>query len=682
MRRLIGIVGTVWLFFNHILAQGLQAYPAKLKCVSVINSSGDITITWAPPSDPMNQFFAYEIFQSNSYSGPYFLIQTINSLSTNSYTHIGAGGNTQSRYYFIRTRWGPGGLTSSAFSDTLRSIFLSLTGIGSGVAKLNYNDIHIPHLSSSYPTFDIYRNTSGLLPFNFLHQTSQTKYNDTVNRLCNGINYYYYIELKDSSGCSSISNIANGSFVDNIPPLVSTLDSASVLSNGQTVLGWTPSPSNDCAGYIIYEVINGVNIPIDTVWGNLNTSYTYTNTNANSGSIKFVIAAIDSCDNVSILSSSQETMFLQPIYNPCDHSTNIQWNAINLIGGTDKYYLYVSENGSVFNLIDSTYSPHYQYNSLNYNSNYCLYIRAKSKTGITVSSNVYCFTAYGPPVPAFVYTRYASVKDTHAVNLSFYIDTSVSIIGIELQRSIDNIHYQSIGVIPTTTNNSTYFYTDNDPVLNTSLYAYYYKAFIIDSCNNRRTTSNNTTKTILLNVNKDRTNLFTAQLNWSDYQGWPTGVSDYYVYRIINGNIENTPRAILPSSIRTYSDDYSDLYEHNGKIAYVIIASENSGNPYGYKETSASNAGYIFDEGNVFIPNAFAPNGINKVWKPVFQFPNTEDYHLWIYNRWGQVIFETTSINEGWNGDNQPQDVYVYFIRYKNSKGEYLELKGSITLLR
>ncbi len=680
MKQFIFIISIFLLFLDKALAQ-LQASPAELKCVSVNDVSGDITISWVPPPDPLNQFFSYEIFQSNSYTGPYLLINTITNIAVNSYTHVGAGGNTQSRYYFIRTRWGPGGVTASALSDTIQSIFLTLTGIGGGVAKLNYNNIAIPPVPTSYPMFDVYRNTSATMPFNLIDQTSQIKYNDTVSRLCNGINYYYYIELKDSSGCSSISNIANGSFVDNTPPAPPTLDSASVLSNGQVILGWTTSASNDCMGYIIYEVINNINVPIDTVWGCQNSSYTYTNTNANNNSLEFVVATIDSCNNVSVLSSSQETMFLQHAYNTCEHSINLQWNKPTIQGGVDKYYIYLSTNGGSYVLIDSTIFTQYSYNQLNYNNNYCIYIRTKSKTGITVSSNIYCFTAYGPSVPSFIYTRYASIKDTNAVDLAFYIDTSITSTAIELERSIDNINYQTITVIPTTTNNSSYFYTDTKNI-NTLINSYYYRAYILDSCNNRRNVMSNISKTMLLKVNKDKKNVFTANLNWSDYQGWSTGVSDYYVYRIIDGVIENTPRAILPPTIKTYSDDYSDLYYTYGKIGYIIIASENIGNPYGFSEAAYSNIGYIFDEGNVFTPNAFAPNGINKIWKPVFQFPNNEDYHLWIYNKWGQVVFETTDINEGWTGDSYPQDVYVYFIRYKNSKGEYLELKGSINLLR
>lgn len=679
MKKLL-FISISFLYSLCFYSQGLQAYPAKLKCVSVINSAGDIVLSWVPPTDPLNQFYSYEIFQSNSALGPFLLISTINNITVNTYTHLSAGGNTQSRYYFIRTRWGPGGTTASAISDTIRSIFLSLTGIGGGVAKLNYNDIHIPHLISSYPDFDIYKNTIGIAPFNLLVSTPQVKYNDTVARLCNGNNYFYYIELKDSSGCSSLSNIANGSFLDNLPPIVPTLDSASVLPNGQTVLGWNPSPSSDVAGYIIYQVINGINVPIDTIWGFNNTSYTFTNTSAGNNSIQFIISAIDSCNNVSILSGNQNTLFVKYNYNVCAHSVNVQWNNINLPGGNIKYSIYLSENGGTYTLIDSTLSLSYNYSQLNYNSNYCVFIRAKSKSGITASSNLICFNAYGSPVPSFTYIRYVTVKDTSQIDLAFYVDSSKTSTGIELLNSTDNINFQSITIIPTSTNTTSYFYSDPSS-LNTTKNSYYYKAYILDSCGNRRNLSN-TSKTILLSVKKDRNQAFLATLEWTDYQGWPTGVTDYYIYRIVDNVMEPNPRTIVPSNIRTYTDDYSDLYNYKGKIGYLIIAAENNGNPYGFIESSSSNIAYVLDDGDVFIPDAFAPNGVNYLWKPVFLFPNPEDYHLWIYDRWGQNIFTTSDINTGWDGGNFPQDVYVYFIRYKNSRGEYKEFKGNITLLR
>ncbi|HLC82690.1 MAG TPA: gliding motility-associated C-terminal domain-containing protein, partial [Bacteroidia bacterium] len=57
-----------------------------------------------------------------------------------------------------------------------------------------------------------------------------------------------------------------------------------------------------------------------------------------------------------------------------------------------------------------------------------------------------------------------------------------------------------------------------------------------------------------------------------------------------------------------------------------------------------------------------------------------------VFNRWGLNVFTTTDLNQGWDGTNhgvkQELGVYVYLVRFKTSKGEYLEFKGSVTLLR
>ena len=48
-----------------------QVGTPDLRCLRVINASGDLQITWLPPSDPQNQFFGYEIFVGNAKSGIY-----------------------------------------------------------------------------------------------------------------------------------------------------------------------------------------------------------------------------------------------------------------------------------------------------------------------------------------------------------------------------------------------------------------------------------------------------------------------------------------------------------------------------------------------------------------------------------------------------------------------------------
>lgn len=88
-----------------------------------------------------------------------------------------------------------------------------------------------------------------------------------------------------------------------------------------------------------------------------------------------------------------------------------------------------------------------------------------------------------------------------------------------------------------------------------------------------------------------------------------------------------------------------------------------------------------------FVPNAFSPNqdGLNDIFN-VDIFCNPVNYKLCIYNRFGQRIFTSTHPGTGWDGSFQstPADVGVYFysLSYSNAKGDLLEQKGEVTLLR
>ncbi len=85
----------------------------------------------------------------------------------------------------------------------------------------------------------------------------------------------------------------------------------------------------------------------------------------------------------------------------------------------------------------------------------------------------------------------------------------------------------------------------------------------------------------------------------------------------------------------------------------------------------------------VFIPNSFTPNGDghNDIYT-VSIFRPCDIYHLTIYNRWGQKVFETSdATNVHWdgryNGEQLANDVYVYIIENNDNRKE-----GTITILR
>ncbi len=86
------------------------------------------------------------------------------------------------------------------------------------------------------------------------------------------------------------------------------------------------------------------------------------------------------------------------------------------------------------------------------------------------------------------------------------------------------------------------------------------------------------------------------------------------------------------------------------------------------------------------IPNIFSPNndGVNDVFR-IFSGGGLTDYSCKVYNRWGQVVFETTNIDESWdgtyNGDPAPTEVYIYSIEFRVGT-ELFEENGEVTLIR
>ena len=74
---------------------------------------------------------------------------------------------------------------------------------------------------------------------------------------------------------------------------------------------------------------------------------------------------------------------------------------------------------------------------------------------------------------------------------------------------------------------------------------------------------------------------------------------------------------------------------------------------------------------SIFVPQAFTPNGDNK--NEVFKVvgANAKDFELLVFNRWGEQIFSSTDINQGWDGtcrgDKVQIDVYVWKLTYSEN---------------
>lgn len=96
----------------------------------------------------------------------------------------------------------------------------------------------------------------------------------------------------------------------------------------------------------------------------------------------------------------------------------------------------------------------------------------------------------------------------------------------------------------------------------------------------------------------------------------------------------------------------------------------------------------VIVRGNIYVPNAFSPDGdgLNEIFKA--KGVDIVEFRMEIYNRWGEMVFESDDINTGWNGSSPnsdyyaPPGVYPYRIVAREHGGEVYEIQGHVTLIR
>jgi gliding motility-associated-like protein len=88
----------------------------------------------------------------------------------------------------------------------------------------------------------------------------------------------------------------------------------------------------------------------------------------------------------------------------------------------------------------------------------------------------------------------------------------------------------------------------------------------------------------------------------------------------------------------------------------------------------------------VFIPNTFTPNGDGLNDKFFIRGNGVQKIELSIYNRWGELVYESDDIKAGWDGvyKGKPADpgVFAYYVKIYCIAGEELIRKGNVTLIR
>jgi gliding motility-associated-like protein len=284
------------------------------------------------------------------------------------------------------------------------------------------------------------------------------------------------------------------------------------------------------------------------------------------------------------------------------------------------------------------------------------------------------------PVRDF-FIKNVSVSSAGEVEVTWGWNASAEVKEVDVLRSNQNSGYNSVfSESPTLPLLSEKTYNDNtaDP----SAGKVFYKIQTVDNCDSVAFSTYGATVHLTGEAQPGNINLLT----WTDLDIENAVSTSFDLYRIFNG--AETLIATLPGPSSSHSDPFDPGSQGGTGACYYVIATGDLTTPTGETVTirSRSNTVCLEQPLQVFVPNAFAPEGFNQEFMPVISPPDIARYEMRIFNRYGQELFQSNSPTSGWNGkkgtQKMPQGVYVYQILVTQPSGKVTEKRGSVLLLR
>lgn len=571
------------------------------------------------------------------------------------------------------------------------AVNLTVDAYQSRIAILNWSDPGLPG-NFVVQRFDV---ASGWLDIKKLPSTILS-HNDTISYpYCNLVNFTYKILFESSSGSDDASSPGvDITLSDKTPPAdVKNLNVDICFLNDlySPKLSWDFNTSDSILRYEIqrYEV-NGWHA-IESVDADSNYFYDKSASPACAGSFKYMVLVYDMCSNPSgekvFDDLAVQTIKLDVAFpDQCDKSVKLQWNpSIHMAGGLKGYKIF-RKNGSTTVELPETQNTSCTDNSDFINGQTYFY-SVKAISNDVIHSSTSCeetMVFSGVIVPDTVYITQVSVEDDSYIRLGYHLYPPDAVKKLILERSEDGgITFHAIDSLPLVLNGTVaadHFFVDSTADVHQQSYSYRLVAF--DDCG--FPTQSNTSRSIFLDCASSQTENI---LEWNKYEFWQQGVKGYDVYRVLNREASS---ALNIGNADPATVSYSDLltnYDNSKEACYWVAGTENPGN-FLNNPISVSNTCCIIRDPVLFMPNAFRPEGLNKLFRPVPDplYIDSQSFKMIIYNKWGQQLFETTNIGIGWdgtiNGQASPAGLYSYILTFKSAMGEEFTKRGTVMLLR
>lgn len=522
----------------------------------------------------------------------------------------------------------------------------------------------------------------------YIKKDSVANVNATSLKLSLSTGSFQFIYIVNEQSCNNPSPpaILTSDTLDNLVPKPPVAIRTVTVDGGRPKVRWETAPSPEVEAYVIYSSEDNFSNAIDTVFGRANDTYIDNTADPSKKSYSYKIRTLEFCESASGLlgniTGANNTILLNQIADdPCQRAITLSWSRYYnaSVGG---FFVEIKKQGEtsftpVAQLIAN--DTLYQLKDLVPDVPFEVRIRA-TLTGDSSLSNVLVVTARGV-LPVDKHFIYQLNQVGAAIELLYEPDPNTQTPLIAGERSSDGINWGELtsGVSITGPPPGT-AYTLKDFGVNTGRFAYWYRIRATDSCGNDYYTA--PAKSILL---KGENAGFSNDLNFTGFLIDSAVMNNFELLRI-----EGTDTIV--AAVTTQAGELRDNNVFsNAKFApvcYVIRANYSftrpdrpSGNFVSY-----SNSVCLEPRPKASVPNAFVPDGYNKIFRPILSFALSEGYLLEVYNRWSQKVFSSSDPLVGWNGiyDGKPapNDSYIYDLTFKGVDGKEYKRNGYVLLMR
>jgi gliding motility-associated-like protein len=545
----------------------------------------------------------------------------------------------------------------------LRYICLSQSD---SIATINWNQV--TDGCASFKSYDIYGREDNFSLFQFMKSVPNIATTSTTLKLPNLKTWQFYIVVH--SACNGVDSFHSDTLsIDIQEPAPWSLDSVSVDFNTQKVMaGWSAHSDSDVLGYYVYYVTS----TNDRISDNNDLFFLGSNEDPTTGPISYSIAAYDTCLNTSPISPFHRTMYLTHSFDTCTGVTSLNWTRYIGWNTIQEYRIYASTNSSLYSIVGTVDGNTTSFNApgITPGDTVCYFIRAVNgdNNAITSSSNINC--QYYKPLtkPSKLYISNVSVVNHSNIEIRCIHDSSIETIEL-FKRTLGGAWSSFYSYSPTVEDTTLL-----DLTLDVNTERAEYRMVSYDVCNRPTDTSNISTN-ILLEWQVD-------DLSWNYYYSFMAGSTDYDILSNFPGSTWNIELLTLDSF---YLQPTQTDIDGNAKCFCIRII-ESAVNAFSIQDTSYSNQVCAVADISIYFPTAFVPNGVNAIYKPVGVNISPENYLLQIINRWGEIVFESTDPNVGWDGTYNSEfcqmGVYAYRYTAKSLEGTNKAGSGSLHLIR